>query len=195
MAARVIISLALICLILTSCDNFGNKTDAQIEKYLEPSSSIHKEKLLATLLKDTVKVNENAKALVSLLDPKFDDKQSQIIVFIEMEDSALYKLEKDFSKLYNLPIAGFYNFNIDTINKAPKHYRKQYSTYIGKSFQQVGYNKLRFMVVEFTGKDPTKDLKFDKSQIWSAIMELDVFVIPKIENGKNQLETKAQLIQ
>jgi|GEM_PF-5917529 len=182
MTAKAIILLLLVCSFLTSCDNFGNKTDAQIEKYLEPSNAIGKEKLFATLLKDTVKIGENAKALVSLLDPKFDDKKSQIIVFIEMEDSVLYKLEKDFSKLYDLPVAGFYNFNIDTINKAPKRYKKQYSAYIGKSFQQTGYNKLRFMVMEFDGKDPTKDLDFNKNQIWSAIMELDVFVIPKIED-------------
>jgi hypothetical protein len=179
---RVIISLLLVIGTLISCNEKVKNDDFDAVKFLEPSKVVNKEKAFGTLLKDTVMVGENAQVIVSLLDPKFDDKESQIIVFIEMEDSVLYKLEKDFNKLYELPVAGFYNFTVDTINKAPKYYKKQYSAYIGKSFQKTGYNKLRFMVMEFYGKDPTIDLDYNKSQVWFAILELDVFVIPKIDD-------------
>jgi len=178
---KKIIFLTLSLCFFISCNESKNKNDLDIEQYLEPSKIINKEKLFATLLKDTVTVGENAKALVSLLDPKFDDKQSQIMVFIELEDSVLYKLEKDFKQLHELPVAGFYNFTIDTINKAPIHYEKQYSAYIGKTFEQTGYNKLRYMVMEFYDKNPTKDLNFDKSKVWIAIDELDVFVKPALD--------------
>jgi hypothetical protein len=167
---------------LTNCLEKVKDDDFDAVKFLEPSNLVDKEKVFGTLLKDTVMVGENAQAIVSLLDPKFDDKQSQIIVFIEMEDSVLYKLEKDFNKLYELPVGGFNNFTVDTINKAPKHYKKQHSAYIGKSFQKTGYNKLRFMVMEFYGKDPTIDLDYDKNKVWFSILELDVFVIPKIDD-------------
>jgi hypothetical protein len=180
-----IILLTLLIGIFISCDQSKNKNNLDIEKYMEPSKIINKEKLFSTLLKDTIRVGENAKALVSLLDPKFDDKQSQIIVFIESEDSVLYKLEKNFKQLYELPVAGFYNFTVDTINKAPKHYEKQYSAYIGKVFKETGYNKLRFMVMEFYGNDPTKDLNIDKKKTWVVIDELDVFVKPALDSIVN----------
>jgi hypothetical protein len=54
-----IILLTLLIGIFISCDQSKNKNNLDIEKYMEPSKIINKEKLFSTLLKDTIRVGEN----------------------------------------------------------------------------------------------------------------------------------------
>ena len=108
-------------------------------------------------LLDSSKVDEPLKAVALLLDSEFADKNSQIVVALEMDGDE--PLKKDLSNEYDLDIAIFANLDIDSLNqKWIKSKDKRHSAVFGKTFTNPGKNTLRGYVWDFYGFELTDEI-------------------------------------
>jgi hypothetical protein len=172
-----IIMLFIVAILLVSCKLDKNKPILLDDNLNKKNLGNQDIKLFASLLKDTINIGESPKVIVSMLSPAFKNSKSQIVAFSESQDSALLQLDEKLSNLYELDLYGFHNVSIDTSNRRLFKDPSRYDIIVaGRKMYKEGYNKSRVLVIEFIGKDPILDLKFDLDSIWFDYIEHDVYV-------------------
>lgn len=128
------------------------------------------------LAKDTVKVQEPVKAIVYLAAPYFDDKNSKIVVFLELD--ANQPLKKDLSNYLDIPTVGFHNLENDTTNQKWSSDKLVYdqTSAIGLKFDKLGRNYLRGYILEYYTGDPLLDSIFDYSKTKKHFFQEEIYV-------------------
>jgi len=108
-----------------------------------PSSSIRFQ-----ILKAPIGVNEDVKIVAELVNPAFEDKNSNIIVVVEIGEKNI--LKTDLSNQKDAKLAIFQNLSKDTVNsKFVQATDLKRTAIFGKSFKNPGIQKIRGYVMEF----------------------------------------------
>ena len=153
----------------------------------ETPDNTENNELLSTIkfqnLQSTVVTNEDVKVVAELVNPRFKNKNSEIVVIVEMGEKNV--LKPDLSNEKEAKLAVFQNLSTDSINRNFINSTDLKKTVVfGRRFQDPGLQKIRGYVMEyydfeiFRGYDITNDtLNADK--ISKTYFETEIEIIGK----------------
>jgi len=147
---KILLFTIVFCSLISCSDD--NKKSYQGKRYV------------IEIAKDTVSVNEKAKALIHLAIPYFEKEKSKIVVFLEYDENK--NRHKNLSNNSKIPIVGFHNLQYDTINQKWSSEKLDYkrTSAIGLKFKTTGHQYLKGFILEYYEGDPLLDKKFDYSK-------------------------------
>ena len=129
-------------------------------------------------LQSTVRTNEDVKVVAELVKPQFKDKDSEIVVIIEMGEENV--LKPDLSNEKDAKLAVFQNLSTDSINQNFINTKDLKKTAVfGRRFQDPGLQKIRGYVLEYydfeisRGYDITND-SFNADKISKTYFETEI---------------------
>lgn len=149
MSTKSILFIFFLSLVIMSCEQKASK------EYTGKRYAIE-------MGKDTVQLNQPAKAIIHLAAPFSESEKTKIVVYLEADG---YPIIKENDSLDYLPKLGFHNLEYDTENQKWSSDRLDYgrTSAIGKSFKDIGEHYLRGYILEYYQGDPLLDSVFDYS--------------------------------
>lgn len=149
------------------------------EKKENRISTNDQEVLKIKLAKDTITMNEPLRCIVYLKKPFFENKDSEIMVFLESNENN--PLEKDLSNEYDIPMEVFVNLKLDTINQkwfTEDKYPYKTTAAFGRTFSSPGKKKIRGYVLEYYDQNPQTliDSVIEEDKIRRYYFEKEIYV-------------------
>lgn len=164
-----------LCIILTLI--FISCQENEKKKFVENKKSTENN-VIIEISNDTISMNEFVKGIIYIKKSHFNDSKSKIALVLEADEN--FKLKKDLSNEYQIPIEVFQNLSNDSINqKWFKEYDFFKSVVFGKKFNESGNKKIRGYVLEYLTEEPPLDSIFPKGKVWKEYFEKDIYVIHK----------------
>lgn len=129
-----------------------------------------------TATSDTVQVGKFVKIFAKLKQPYFANAESEIMVFMENNDSL--PLKSDLSNEYDIDMAIFLNLKNDTTNqKWVRNMDYEKTAIFGRNFSRTGMQTIRGYIMEYLGKVPPLDDKaLDSIPVKKYYFEKEIYV-------------------